>query len=58
MKESIKTVVKMLAVAIAAVVVYLWGINLIDASQFVKPTPDYVGTISVQPPFENTVRSW
>lgn len=53
-----KQIVVMLSVAITAVAVYLWGINLIDTSHWCSPQPDYIGTISVQPPFENTVRSW
>ena len=53
-----KHVMAILGVAIIAVAVYLWGINLIDTSEWVKPKPDYIGVISVQPDFDNTIRSW
>lgn len=53
-----KQIVSMLAIAIAAVIVYFWAINLIDTSCWCNPQPDYIGTISTQPDFTNTVRSW
>ena len=56
MKDSIKVVVKMLAVAVAAVCIYLYGINKIDTYSWVKP--DYVGSMTEQPSFTNTVRNW